>query len=451
MNKIKKSIIIFVMVIIVIILTLIVLLKKENKDNVIANADYLEEGEEKAPEEDKNGYINVSDASMFYSVVDAVNKYIRIMQYDVNNQISGEDMYHYFSINDEYLADLTSEEKRAEAVLCILDENYKKSNNISVNNFKDKLYEVKTNTILIPISMKAKYNDSISIYILKAYLGENDVEEKYFICRVDSKNQTFSIEFVNNRVESIDDIKINENNNSIQPNSLNSFENKNMSYEQIAQKYFEHFKTMLVDYPDIYYDKYLTNEYKEKKFGNIDEYKKYIEKNKEELEHIQMYKYLVNTTDDYTEYVCQDQYERNYIFRATNVMEYTVQLDTYTIPTDKFKETYDKADNEKKVQMNIDKFIQMINRHDYRTSYNYIADGFKNNYLDTQDKFENYIKNTFFEFNNFEFETIEQKGSNLYTCTLTVTDSTGKSTDSKKIIIIMQLNDNYDFKMSFSV
>ena len=61
MNKIKKSIIIFVMVIIVIILTLIVLLKKENKDNVIANADYLEEGEEKAPEEDKNGYINRRD------------------------------------------------------------------------------------------------------------------------------------------------------------------------------------------------------------------------------------------------------------------------------------------------------------------------------------------------------------------------------------------------------
>ena len=28
-------------------------------------------------------------------------------------------------------------------------QNYKKSNNISVNNFKDKLYEVKTNTILI--------------------------------------------------------------------------------------------------------------------------------------------------------------------------------------------------------------------------------------------------------------------------------------------------------------
>ena len=101
--------------------------------------------------------------------------------------------------------------------------------------------------------------------------------------------------------------------------------------------------------------------------------------------------------------------------------------------------------------MNIDKFIQMVNRHDYKTSYNCIADGFKNNYFDTQDKFENYIKNAFFEYNNFEFENIEQKGNNLYTCTVTLTDLTGNSKDTKKITIIMQLNDNYDFKMSFSV
>ena len=65
--------------------------------------------------------------------------------------------------------------------------------------------------------------------------------------------------------------------------------------------------------------------------------------------------------------------------------------------------------------------------------------------------FENYIKNAFFEYNNFEFENIEQKGNNLYTCTVTLTDLTGNSKDTKKITIIMQLNDNYDFKMSFSV
>lgn len=451
MNKIKKFIIIFAAVIIVIILILIALKKNENNNNLLNNDDYLEEGEEKTPDKDENGYIDVSDASVFYSVVDAVNKYVKIMQYDVNTQISDEDIYHYFSIKDEYLSDITSEDKRAEAVIDLLDEEYKKSNNVLINNYKNKLYEINENTLLVPIEMKAKYDNNISIYILKAYMSENNTDEKYFICRVDSKNQTFSIEFVNEKVESIDNLKVSENDNVIQPNSFNSFQIENMTYEQIAQKYFDNFKTMIINYTDVYYSKYFTDEYKEKRFGSINEFKVYIEKNKEKIKYLEMYKYLVNTTDDYVEYICQDQYGRNFVFRAKNVMNYTVQLDTYTIPTEKFKETYDKAEGEKKVQMNIDKFIQMVNRNDCKSSYNCIADGFKNNYLDTQDKFENYIKNEFFEYNNFEFDSIEQKGSNLYTCTLTLTDATGNSKDSKKITIIMQLNDNYDFKMSFSV
>ena len=451
MNKIKKFIIIFVAVIIVIILILIVLKENENNNNLLNNDDYLEEGEEKTPDKDENGYIDVSDASMFYSVVDAVNKYVKIMQYDVNTQISDEDIYHYFGIKDEYLSDITSEDKRAEAVIDLLDEEYKKNNNVLINNYKNKLYEINENTLLVPIEMKAKYDNNISIYILKAYMSENNTDEKYFICRVDSKNQTFSIEFVNEKVESIDNLKVSENDNVIQPNSFNSFQIENMTYEQIAQKYFDNFKTMIINYTDVYYSKYFTDEYKEKRFGNINEFKVYIEKNKEKIKYLEMYKYLVNTTDDYVEYICQDQYGRNFVFRSKNVMNYTVQLDTYTITTEKFKETYDKAEGEKKVQMNIDKFIQMVNRNDYKSSYNCIADGFKNNYLDTQDKFENYIKNEFFEYNNFEFDSIEQKGSNLYTCTLTLTDATGNSKDSKKITIIMQLNDNYDFKMSFSV
>ena len=266
MNKIKKFIIIFVAVIIVIILILIVLKENENKSNLLNNDDYLEEGEEKTPDKDENGYIDVSDASMFYSVVDAVNKYVKIMQYDVNTQISDEDIYHYFGIKDEYLSDITSEDKRAEAVIDLLDEEYKKNNNVLIDNYKNKLYEINENTLLVPIEMKAKYDNNISIYILKAYMSENNTDEKYYICRVDSKNQTFSIEFVNEKVESIDNLKVSENDNVIQPNSFNSFQIENMTYEQIAQKYFDNFKTMIINYTDVYYSKYFTDEYKEKRF-----------------------------------------------------------------------------------------------------------------------------------------------------------------------------------------
>ena len=132
-------------------------------------------------------------------------------------------------------------------------------------------------------------------------------------------------------------------------------------------------------------------------------------------------------------------------------MNYEVLLDNYTITTNKFKETYSEANNEKKVQMNVDKFIQMINRHDYKTSYNCISSGFKKNYLDTQEKFEEYMKNVFFEYNKFEFRNIEQKGSNLYTVTLNITDLTEESSEARNVTIIMQLNDDLDFEMSFGI
>ena len=61
------------------------------------------------------------------------------------------------------------------------------------------------------------------------------------------------------------------------------------------------------------------------------------------------------------------------------------------------------------------------------------------------------MKNVFFEYNNFEFRNIEQKGSNLYTVTLNITDLTEESSEARNVTIIMQLNDDLDFEMSFGI
>ena len=61
------------------------------------------------------------------------------------------------------------------------------------------------------------------------------------------------------------------------------------------------------------------------------------------------------------------------------------------------------------------------------------------------------MKNVFFEYNNFEFRNIEQKGSNLYTVTLNITDLTEESSETRNVTIIMKLNDDLDFEMSFGI
>ena len=101
--------------------------------------------------------------------------------------------------------------------------------------------------------------------------------------------------------------------------------------------------------------------------------------------------------------------------------------------------------------MNIDKFFQMINRKDYKTSYKCLADSYKNNYFKTETDFANFVKSNFYEYNKMTFKKAEQKGNRLYSFEVELTDLTGNNSETKKVNVIMQLNDNYDFVMSFSM
>ena len=132
-------------------------------------------------------------------------------------------------------------------------------------------------------------------------------------------------------------------------------------------------------------------------------------------------------------------------------MNYTLKLDTYTIATDKFKETYASAVDEKKVQMNIDKFFQMINRHDYKTAYSCLAESFKNNYFNTEEEFEEYAKDRFYAYSSMEFKSYEKTGSDIYVFKVELKDLLEENSESREINIIMQLQDDLDFRMSFDM
>ena len=93
----------------------------------------------------------------------------------------------------------------------------------------------------------------------------------------------------------------------------------------------------------------------------------------------------------------------------------------------------------------------MLNRHDYKTAYKCLADSYKNNYFKTEEAFENFAKSNFFDYNKLTFKDSEQKGERLYTCEIELTDLTGEKSETKKMNIVMQLNDNLDFVMSFSM
>lgn len=427
------------------------ILSKNNSENDYNDdGQYLEEGKEILPEKDNGGFVNVEDDSIFFSVFNSVERYIYITQYSIldldENQYDKEGNYVDFDVTKLYLLDIKNENDRLQALYDLFDRNYINSNKISLNNIKQYVSDIDLNTELIPISMKVKYGDNVNTFVLKAYLKSDKLVQKNFIVRVNNKNETFSIEFKN------DDLNTEENQLDIEKNNFNSFEIENITEEESILKYLEYFKKITLKYPQVAYENYFDEEYREKRFGNLENYKKYINDNLEELQYVQIVKYFSDTTtDNNLYYVGIDQYENTYTFTISASMQYKLKLDNYTIPTDTFKEEYKVANSEKKVQMNIDKFIQMINRHDYKTSYNCLVDSFKSNYFKIQEEFENYIKNNFFAHNELKFKNIEEKENNIYACTIQLTDLTGENSEIKEITIIMKLNDNLDFEMSFSI
>ena len=449
MEKIKKILVVLFIIIVVLILLIIFLLKRQNQDvNTIVEDDSNEFGEEIILEKDNNGYTDVSDAGTFFSVVDVVKRYEKLCK--LNIEYASPEVY----INeDEYLLDIKNEEDRKSAIYNLLDNQYVKKNGITIANVDKYVYTIDIDTILLPKRMKVKYGTESNTYIYEVYLiKDKDVQNKYFIVRTNNSSQTFSLEFINQDIGDIIDLNINENNDSIKNMGYNDFEIETMTIDEITQKYFENYKELVMAKPEIIYKDYLEDEYKQKRYGSFEEYDKYVKDNIDQIETSQITKYTTNmTSENKIEYVCMDQYENIYIFDEDSIMQYKIRFDNYTIPTEKFIDTYKSATDEQKIQMNVNKFVQMINRQDYRNSYSLIDDGFKNNYFKTNEDFEKFIKEKFFLYNSISFKSIDTKGNNTYVIKTEISDITEENSENKEITIVMQLKDNMDFVMAFGM
>ena len=144
-----------------------------------------------------------------------------------------------------------------------------------------------------------------------------------------------------------------------------------------------------------------------------------------------------------------DKYENMYIFRVTGPTNYTVTLDTYTILSDNFKNSYDKASPQGKVMLNADKWVQMLNNRDYTSAYKVLDETFRNNNFGTVDNFENYMRQNYGEHYKVTFGDFSNEGD-TYIQPLTLTPISG-SNQTKEITIIMRLSDNYGYAMSFVI
>ena len=435
MNK-KHIIILIIISIIIILLTgsILFLLKKSNNNDSIPEISDVGEDIDYSSTNEKI----VTDKIEYYTVRNCINNYL--------NALNKESSIYYFG--NEY-----NKDAQIENVYSLLSSKFISQQNITQSNLFSIIKTIDEEEIFIPLEMKVLEKENINQYVVYGEiqtLNNKFISKSFIIVNLDMKNKTYSIEPVIDNYNSIDDITLNNENIAINKNDYNMYKNQNITNEYVTNEYFVLLKRLMLSDPDMAYT-LMKEEYKNSRFGNINEFRNYINNNRQEILKIDMKQYLVNNYENYIEYVAKDQFGNLYIFDENEDKSIDIKFDTYTLKSEVFTNKYIKSTDEEKVQMNIDKFIQLINRHDYRTSYNCIADSFKNNYFKTQEEFQNYIENNFYSYNKFEFKSCEKKAADIYVCKVQLTDYMNENSEIKEINVIMQLGDNLDFKMSFGM
>lgn len=352
-----------------------------------------------------------------------------------------------------------SVDKNEQALEALTDEKNSKQKQLEYTNYKTfqakKMYQKENNDTVNTFFVYGMLNDEKTIRE-KYEEGKYNVEEVYIIVHLDMKNKTFLIIPNAKDYFSINEdgsLSINENmdltREEIEKNDYNTYVSYNETEQDKVYRYFQDYMNNFLYNVELAYQT-LNISYKNTRFSDIEQYKKYRDNDKY-IETRAIQNYTINTDEDNVRYICEDQYGNRYIFEETAIMQYTVQLDDYTLENETFNERYSKESQENKAILNIDKFFKMLNMQDYTAAYEVLDTTFKQNYFATQGQFEEYMQGKFFRYNNVTYNSYAERVTNLYTFNLTITDKTGEQQTSVDFNIVMQLLDGTDFVMSFEV
>ena len=429
-----KNIIITVSIIMIILILIIIIIKILENKNVITPK--IEEDEGYIPQE-----VNV--IQRVYSTNDYFN---------VKRII--ENFLNY--ISKDYLMGENADVDYRQRIIDNLSKTYISNNNITKENVNEKIpygsYQFIINDMYFT---KAENNNNVYLVLgIYVNLANSETMDYGFIIRTNVQNEVFSIalydEIENMGIQDAKDgDSITFTEEDIEKNEYNLFTTQYKYDDEIANEYFLSYKQNALFNPEHLYDM-LNEEYRDKKFENESAFLKYIQKNRNDILSTFLSKYRKETKGGKNRYICIDNYGNYYIFNENEIMNYTAVLDIYTINTDEFIKEYDGSSDEEKVALNIEKVVQAMNVHDYRYIYNKLDETFRNNNWGSEEAFEQYMRESFPLHYDVQYTTYSSEGS-TYVQQINLTDITGETEGTISLNIIMQLKDNYEFVMSFSV
>lgn len=400
MKKMKILIILLIILIIITTLSIVILLPKlkdeeiRNLDSEVSNEDILDIREETS----YKGYV--------------------IIQKCIGNYIEYSN-----ESNEEKLAAILEKEEKTEKF--------------------DEVYYLKIEQIY----KIERINDTT--YFVETTLDDKNV---YFVINVDYITKSYNIrkstetEYKNAKENNIDTKYLKSI--EIKSNDYNKIEDKDLSNEQVMSKYFYNYLQLELTKPEVAFT-ILEKGYKSQKFGNdINKYKEYIENNKEKLADTAIVESSVKASDNSTQYTIVDTYGKTYIIKEYKYTDYTIEIQEDNKENEEYLNKYLALSPTEKVEENIKRVYQLIDDKEYESVYNLLDSQFKSSNFATLEQFENYAKETFFEYNVIGKITIQEQGQN-YVINVPYKDGYSSVAEKREKNFVMRLQEKTDFILSF--
>lgn len=437
MKKLKYVLILLCLILVILI---IIIIKDKGKNEAEKTAD-------QALTQADNSYGEKVSFIDYFIVKNCLQQYVSVLNM--------ENFIYYNRDEDGKYIDDTDETEKKQNIYNLLSKDYIDENSITIKNLNN---FIKTTTVekeIVPckiVKINTEKKDlSIENYFISAVLFEEANIEKfdkiYAIVNLDIVNGTFSIRPLKEEKE-LENFKI-QNIASIEEKNNNIYLSEEITDQKIATEYFINYKYLLLTDVELAFNN-LNKDYMEKRFGDLQSFKEYVNNNKDIFETMRIEKYEIIRNEDNTEYVCTDQYNNIYIFYEKSTLDYNVILDMYTLDIPQLNEKYDETNEKGKCILNIEKVKQALNSGDYKYIYGKLNEQFKNKNYSTLSAFENYMKSNLNKYNKIEYKEFKNEGE-TYIYNVELTDLLGKTDKTINMQILMQLKDDRDFVMSFSI
>ena len=231
----------------------------------------------------------------------------------------------------------------------------------------------------------------------------------------------------------------------------NEYEYASVTTEDLVKMYFNKYLSNVANDVEKAYNM-LDDEYRQKRFKNLEGYKQFISENRDAILSTRLKSYIQKDNlgnTEYTEFICTDQNDNFYTIRETAIMQIKFILDDHTLETEEFLEKYNSTEEEGKVALNIQRFVDALNTKDYEYAYNCLSDGFKDNYFKNIEDFKKYVNEKLYD--NISLHYLSYSSDNgLHRYTVVMAHS-GDQVETIQKTIIMKLNEGTNFEMSFNI